>query len=81
MINSAEFTELYAYSLVEGLPGDNWPQAGEICAAVANSQRSKGKAAQRSDYMPKYKPATMTADNAEMLIRGQASIVNGRRVR
>lgn len=81
MISSAEFTELYAYSLVEGLPGDNWPQAGEICAAVANSQRTKGKAAHRSDYMPRYQPARMTVDQAEMLLKAQATYVNGVKVK
>lgn len=71
-IDSEEFTELFAFAMVEGLPGDGWRQAGQICATIANANRSGGPRAKPTDFMPSATPQLEDMDEVENAFRMQA---------
>lgn len=49
----SEFVRFRVYRAIEPW-GDDWDQAAMVAATMANSMRSKGKAAKLTDFRPQY---------------------------
>lgn len=80
-IDSAEFVELQALDVLEGLPGDGWRHAGTVAATIANVNRGKhSRPYHAADFMPRYHQPK-SVEQQELMIRSIATVVNGKRVR